>query len=252
MSHTRIDVSSGVERASVVLGAGVVVPRLVERGPATARIALVAGGALLLGGDEVHIRITVGDGCRLDLEEVGGTVAYRADGPPSVWSVQATVGVGGSLTWAGLPFVVSNGAAVVRSTDLRLGLGATALLRETLVLGRSGERGGRIDSSLSAHDDEGPILDERLVVDGAMPMVGVLGTHRVLDTVTVLGLRPPAVGQPGSVLDLDQPGAVTRYLGSATHASPLDHAWASWRDAIDAIRNADSTRITDSTALLPV
>lgn len=236
MSSTRIEVSSGVERARVVLGAGAVVPRLVERGPSSARIALVAGGALLLGGDEVSIEVDVGDGCTLDLEEIGGTVAYRADGRPSTWTVTVRVGRDASLAWAGLPFVVSDGAAVVRRMDVRLTGGGVALLRETLVLGRSGERGGWIDTTLAAGDDDGPILHERLVVEGGAPMVGVLGEHRVLDTVSALGFRPPPIGPAGTVLDLDEPGAVSRFLGADTHASPLDQTWSVWRDALSPVQ----------------
>lgn len=229
MRATRIVVEAAPVRARLVLSAGAVVPRLIERGPRSARIALVAGGALLLGGDRVEIVVTVGDGCELDLEDIGGTVAYGADGAASTWEAQITLGAGARLRWAGLPLIVADGADVRRRTRMRLGAGAIALVRECVVLGRSGERGGRARLRTSVADDGGPVLEEALDVDGAHPVPGVLGTHRVVDTVVRVGDRPPASAVPGvALLELDAPGAIARYLGAAAHESPLATVWDQW------------------------
>ena len=53
----------GDPRAGVVMSSGagtVLVPRLLDRTRDTARIALVPGGAMVLGGDHLSVRVEVG------------------------------------------------------------------------------------------------------------------------------------------------------------------------------------------------
>ena len=223
---TRISVRPGETRARVELVTGALAPRLVDRDATSARVALAAAQMLLLDGDRVLIEIEVGVGCTLELEDVGGTVAYPGT---SSWHVRARIGEGGRLLWNSLPFVVTSEGHARRRTDLELGAGAVVLLRETLVLGRHGEIGGSIDSALTATDDRGPVLVERLEADAARPGPGVLGTHRVMDSVIAIGFRPPAA--PGDLV-LERPGAVARFLGPNAHSSTLDPVWAQWRSAL--------------------
>jgi urease accessory protein len=225
VTPTRIAVRRGASRAGVDLAVGALAPRLISRDDARAHIALAAAGMILLGGDRVHLEVDVGAGCTLELEDVGGTIAYRSDGRPSAWTMEARIETGGMLIWRGLPFVVTDGADVERRSCVRLARRATALIRETLVLGRHGERGGRISSSFAAGDPDGPVLAERLDLEGAAPEPGVLGDHRVLDTVIALGVRPPV--STGD-LELEYPGAIARHLGVETHTSRLDRVWEEW------------------------
>ncbi|MGF0115830.1 urease accessory protein UreD [Promicromonospora sp. Marseille-Q5078] len=211
--------------------------RTVARGGTHAEVALVATGAVLLGGDHVAVRVHVGDGCALTLTDVGGTVAYDGDGVPCRWDVEVRLGAGSRLTWHGLPFVVSTGADVTRSTVAALGAGARLTLRETVVLGRDGERGGRVVLRSAAHDDDGPLLVEEVTAAGDRPVPGVLGGRRVIDTLTELRggddpgddpldpadeARPLPAGADGAVtLRLERGGTLTRWLGSSAHLSPL-------------------------------
>ena len=219
---TRISVHPGETRVRVGLVTGALAPRLIERDATSARVALAAAQMLLLDGDEVHIEIDVGDGCTLEIEDIGGTVAYPGT---SSWQVSARIGAGGRLLWRGLPFVVTAEARARRHTELVLGPGAAVLLRETLVLGRHGEIGGAIESGITA----GAFLVERLEADAAFPGPGVLGEHRVLDSVIAVGYRPPT---GSGELVLEQPGAVARFLGQHAHASGLDAVWSEWRAAL--------------------
>ncbi|SKC48949.1 urease accessory protein UreD [Krasilnikoviella flava] len=212
--------------------------RTVARGAEHAEVALVATGAVLLGGDHVAVRVHVADGCALTLTDVGGTVAYDGDGASCRWDVEVRLGAGARLAWAGLPFVVSTGADVTRSTDAVLGAGARLLLRETVVLGRDGERGGRVVLRSTVHDDRGPLLVEEVVAAGERPVPGVLGGRRVIDTVTDLRGAPddapappgPLPGTDGAVtLRLERGGTLTRWLGASAHLSPL-HRSHRWRD----------------------
>ena len=225
MTPTRIAVRRGDPRAHVDLAVGALAPRLISRDESRAHIALAAAGMLLLGGDRVHLEIEVGEGCVLELEDVGGTIAYRADGQRSSWTMDARVESGGTLLWRSLPFVVADGADVVRRSTVHLAAGATAVIRETLVLGRHGERGGRLASSFTARDPDGPLLVEHLDLDGSTPAPGVLGGHRVLDTVIALGFRPPV--STGDLV-LEHPGAIARHLGTETHTSRLDRVCDQW------------------------
>jgi len=223
---TRIVVHPGEARVRVGLVTGALAPRLIDRDASSARVALAAAHMLLLDGDAVRTEIEVGAGCTLEIEDIGGTVAYPGT---SSWQVRARIGAGGRLLWRGLPFVVTADARARRRTELVLGPAATVLLRETLVLGRYGETGGAIESGVAATGDGGPFLVERLEADGAFPGPGVLGAHRVVDSVIAIGYRPPT--GPGDLV-LEQPGAVARFLGQDAHASGLDPVWSAWRTAL--------------------
>ena len=223
MTSTRIAVSAGEPRAHVQLAVGALAPRLISRDAARAHVAVSAAGMVLLGGDHVHVGIDVGPACTLEIEDVGGTVAYR--GARSSWMLEVRIGAGGTLLWHGLPFVVTDGADVERRSSLTLESDARAVIRETLVLGRHGERGGRLISALSVADKGGPVLVEQLDADGAAPEPGVLGSNRVVDAVIAVGFSPATRPQD---LEFDRPGAMARHLSDHTHGSPLDRVWDAW------------------------
>lgn len=223
MTATRIAVTAGEPRAHVELAVGALAPRLISRDGTHAHVAVAAAGMVLLGGDRVHIEVDVGPGCTLEIEDVGGTVAYQ--GAPSSWALKVRIGIGATLLWQGLPFVVTDDANTKRSTSLDLAVDARAVIRETLVLGRYGERGGRLVSTLAVSDADGPMLVERLEAEGSLPEPGVLGSNRVIDAVLAVGFRPPA--RPGD-LEFERPGSLARHLSDHTHGSPLDRVWDRW------------------------
>ena len=223
MTSTRIAVTGGDPRAHVELGVGALAPRLISRDATRAHVAVAAAGMVLLGGDHLRIGIDVGPGCTLEIEDVGGTVAYP--GARSSWILDVRIRAGGMLLWHGLPFVVTDGADVERVSTLTLEPDARAVIRETLVLGRHGERGGRLISAQEVVDESGPVLVERLEADGNAPEPGVLGSVRVIDAVVAVGFRPPT--RPKD-LEFDRPGAMARHLSDHTHGSPLDPVWDAW------------------------
>lgn len=224
---TRIAVRAGNPRAQVDLVVGALAPRLVGRTSCTAHVALTAAGMLLLGGDVVSVEVDVGPDCTLELEDVGGMVAYRAPRSASQLTLVARVGSGGTLLWRALPLVVAEGARIERRTQIDLDRGGCAVIRETIVLGRQDETGGSLKSHLSITDPDGPVLNEDLDVDGSFPEPGILGSARVLDAVIAVGFRPDP--EPGA-MQLHQPGAVARHFGNHTHESPMDDVWATWSE----------------------
>ncbi|ROS78768.1 urease accessory protein UreD [Cellulomonas sp. PhB143] len=233
----------GAGRVRCVLRPGHLSPRVLDLDERGARVALVATQALLLGGDHVHLDVRVGAGTELELVETSGTVAYHGRGKAASWTVDVHVEAGGLLVWDALPFVVSDGADVARRTRVRLEPGGAACLRETLVLGRSGQRGGLLRSAtsvVSVADDgrESELLVEELDLDEHRDAPGVLADARVVDSVLVLGARPPAApagppaGPSATRLDLAGEGAVLRALGRSTHSTDLGPAFASWAAAL--------------------
>lgn len=224
----RVEVAAAPGRARVHLSGDVISPRLIRVEERGAVVGLVASQALLLGGDDVSIDVDVGAGMWLEVREIAGTVAYDAAGEPSGWAVQATVARGARLVWHGEPFVIADGANVDRRTDVRLDTGAVAVIRETLVFGRTGERGGALRSRSRVelagrplHAEDLDLVDER---DRARP--GMLGSARVIDTVAVFGVRAAPTDLPtGTRFDLAGAGTVLRVLAADTAGSPLHETW---------------------------
>jgi len=133
------------------------------------------------------------------------------------------------LTWQGQTFVLSGGADVTREVRIELTTGSVAVLRETLVLGRTGEPGGRLLQTSRATLDGHPLLAEDLDLAPSQLRPGALGHCRVVDTVSILGRRapgipPPAVGSHR--LDLDGPGTLVRSLATEAHVGSLAPVWA--------------------------
>ncbi|NGN94857.1 urease accessory protein UreD [Nocardioides sp. KC13] len=196
-------------------------PMLLASDTRSARISLVPDGAMLLAGDRIGVAVEVGEGASLTLVEPGGTVAYDMDGGRATWSVTIDLAAGATLVWAGEPFVVSAGADVTRDTRIAMAPGSRLALRETLVLGRHGERPGRARTTWEAHDHDGrPLLVESLDLDAGSLAPGLLGPHRVLGSVTALGCDVPPDACPDGRLDLERGGTLWRHLAGEAHEIP--------------------------------
>lgn len=222
-----VEIAARGDGVSCRLAGELVVPRLVRRRGRSVEVALVAGRAMLLPGDEVRIDVRVGEGCALTLVDIGGLVVYgrpEAAGDVAQWHARIALAAGARLEWDGLPTVVTDAGHLVRSLTMTLAVGASAVLRETLVLGRVHERGGSMRAETDIADAAGPVLRESLGVRGDRPVPGVLGAARVVDSVIAVGEggAEAVADVPGATrLDLERGGIVVRYLGDAAHASPL-------------------------------
>lgn len=201
-------------------------PMLLDSGARHARVALVPDGALLLAGDAVRLDIEVGQGIRLELVEPAGTVAFDMRGGDASWDVRLRLARDATVVWAGEPFVVASGARVRRSTTVDMEPGARLLVRETIVMGRHGERGGHLEQVWSAHGLGGvPLLVEETILDDRSDRPGILGGHRALGTVVGLGVAvDPEVCHEGR-LDLECGGTVWRGLAHEAHRAVPPDAW---------------------------
>ena len=235
----RTSTSGGLLRAQVV------------RGPADrCRIGLLATTALLLGGDEVELSVEVGPGAMLELFDVAGTVAYHGRGRPSGWRVRAVVHEGARLRWSGEPLVVSHGADVLRRLELDLGEDARAVLRETVVLGRAGEPGGRLRNQTVVRRAGREVLVEDQRLDpGARQLPGLLGANRVIDSVLAFGVPTPEQGPGVSRFQLVETGStLLRHLGVELAPSPLHSAWANLQLGGTACPSASRSGLAPRTA----
>ena len=142
-----------------------------------------------LAGDHDRVEIVVECGT-LTIEPVAATVALPG-AEQTVLELDVTVGDGARLVLEDAPLVVAEGADVVRTTTIRLGAGAVAIVRDLVVLGRAGEGPGRLESVLRVEGPDGVILHDALRVDPATwdddAYVALAPGHRAVGIVAVLG-----------------------------------------------------------------
>ncbi|MCC9175349.1 urease accessory protein UreD [Arthrobacter sp. zg-Y179] len=208
------------------------------------RVALIGIHMMLLGGDDVRIEVAVGPGVILEVVEPAGMVAYDAEGMQSRWTLEAVLDEGAVLIWEGAPFVAAAGSNVLRETRVKLGAGARVLIRETLVLGRSGEEAGPLRSTTRLTGPNGDYLYEDLDLRGPRQRaVGVLGAAKVLSSATAAGWRPPSLPPTGGAragdggarrLEFAAEGAAVRALAGTAHeaARETDPVYRSWKDRL--------------------
>ncbi len=243
---TRLNIAPAGSRCHLHHQTGHLTVRVMNQDADGARVGLIATQALLLSGDDVRIEVDVAPGAWLDVVETTGTVAYEGEAPSS-WTVDATVGDGAILTWAGKPFVVSDEIATHRRTRIRLHGTGRALMQEKVVLGRAGQLGGDLSMSLEASDDTGPLQVECLELgQEARRMPGILGNLRSMDTVTALGWTPEPTGEPEAgttgpgetYFPLDRSGAALRWMGIGRFRDRLcDATFTAWHEeAMTAVR----------------
>jgi urease accessory protein len=230
---TRIDVRlvEGRARATTLAHGDFLAPRPLGTRATHARIALVGISMALLAGDTVALHVNVGPGATLEIIEPTGMVAYDADGERSRWQLHATLGAGANLIWHGAPFVAAQGSNAHRHADFSLGEGARALVKETLVLGRSSEADVQLRNETRVTRDGHELLVEDLDITAAnRRLPGILGSAKAMHTLLAAGWRPRGDGNDPRRLDLAGPGALFRTLGEALHqarepAEPLFTAW---------------------------
>jgi urease accessory protein len=186
-------------------GGGTRLPVLRSQAPLVLRqtpeaVYLVGAAAGPLGGDQLSLRIAVRARACLRLRTVAASVALPGlDEAESLLSVTVTVEPGGTLEYLPEPVVIADGAR--HATDIRVTLaeGATLALRDELILGRHGERGGGYRNTLRVDYAGRPLLRQSLEVSGADDVAAgpaILAGHRACGTLLHVG-----PGLPGSLLD---------------------------------------------------
>ena len=214
-----------------------------QTGPNRVHLVQAAGGPL--GGDELALAVHLGAGTCLQVRSAGATVVQPSSPAAAAqWTVAADLADGAVLDWRPEPMVVCDGAELGSSMTVALQRGARAMLREVVVLGRVGQRGGRFDGELTVEREGVPLLAHTLLLDGADPVLtGPAGTGgaRVVGMLTVVGEGidgPPqdAGEQPGlrwACSALDGPGRLMVALGdrAADVTRIVDRAMPDWSES---------------------
>lgn len=202
-------------------------------GPRRLHLVQAAGGPL--GGDDLGLAVRLAAGTSVRVCSAAATVVQPgAGGAPARWTVTAEVGPGATLCWWPEPTVLCDGAVLRSSLRVRLAPGASAVLRELVVLGRHGQCGGRAHCELDIELGAATLLRHTTLLDGADPVLaGPAGTGgvRAVGTLVVAGadgeLPAPVPGageRPGvrwACSPLDGPGQVLIALGAAGEVAAL-------------------------------
>ncbi|MGA5260551.1 urease accessory protein UreD [Streptomyces griseoincarnatus] len=209
---------------------GTALPVLESRGPlalrrtrgsgATAHVSLVGAMSGPHGGDHFTVRADVGTGARLRVGSAAATLALPGQhGGRARQDMRITVAAGGELHWLPEPLISVRGSELAVHTHVDLESGARLVLREELVLGRTGEAPGRLTSRLTVRVDGRPVLDQELDcgpgAPGGWDGPAVLGGHRAAGQLVVVDAefteKPIAPGVPAdglAVLQLSGPAVL--------------------------------------------
>jgi urease accessory protein len=121
--------------------------RVHEDGSLRVRFPNATGGALeavivntgggMAGGDRFAIEIALGEGASLLAGSAAAEKIYRSTGPDTVMDLRFDVGAGARLVWLPQETILFNRARLARRIDVDLAAGASLLMGEAVVFGRS-------------------------------------------------------------------------------------------------------------------
>jgi urease accessory protein len=192
---------------------------------------LVGSAAGPLGGDDLVLRVEVGEGARVAVRSVAAQVVLPGpSGAPARVRIEAEVAAGGHLDWCPEPTVVAAGADLHQTSVVELAKGATLRWQEGVVLGRHGEEPGRVTSRLDVDLAGRPLLRHGFASDVDGP-AGLAGARAVVSELRAGGGAGDAALRAGScrgdevvVLPLDGDGVLTMAAGpDARTALSLHH-----------------------------
>jgi urease accessory protein len=177
------------------VGGARIAPRVLGPG----RLTLLRSQAGPLAGDHDRVEIVVASGT-LSIEPVAATVALPGSAR-TLLELDIEVADGALLVLEDAPLVVAEGADVVRTTTIRLGVAAVAIVRDLVVLGRAGEGSGRLESVLRAEGPDGVIVHDALRIDPGHDdaYVALAPGHRAVGMVCELGIAGGNLHGPGSL-----------------------------------------------------
>ena len=168
-------------------------------------VYLVGAAAGPLGGDDLRIDVTVGDGARLTVRSAAATMAQPGPlGGRSHLAMAFTVGRGASLRWRPEPLVSVRGSDHTIDTTVVLDPAATLIMQDEIVLGRDHEDSGRVRSRLRIERNGIALLTHELDVGADAPSwstAAILGTARAVVSIVVVGIDAPTEAR--TIVDRD-------------------------------------------------
>ncbi|HKY86605.1 MAG TPA: urease accessory protein UreD [Pseudorhodoplanes sp.] len=141
-----------------------------DPGECEAVIVNTAGG--IAGGDRFDLDVEVGPQAQLSVSGAAAEKIYRTHGPDAEISVRLDVKAGGALRWLPQETILYDRTRVSRTIDVDLAEGASIVLAEAIVFGRSamGEavHDGKMSDRWRVRKDGRLVFAETLNLDGAI------------------------------------------------------------------------------------
>lgn len=188
---------------------GTALPVLASDGPlalrrtratgAGARVMLVGAMSGPLGGDHFTVRGRVEQGARLTVGSAAATIALPGQTKGEArYDVALDVADHAELHWLPEQLISAQGSDLYVTTRVELAATARLVLREEQVLGRAGERPGRLTSRLTVRVAGRLVLDQELAcgpgAPGGWDGPAVLAGHRAVGQLVVV--RPEFATEP--------------------------------------------------------
>lgn len=190
---------------------------LIRRAAGVARVALAAGAAGPLGGDDYAFDVHVQAGSTLVLNEVSAMLLLPgAHGGRSRMRIRIRVDDDATLVWLPELVIAASGCDHLHEIDVALAGRARFLMRDEVLLGRHREGPGSFEQHVRVHRSGRPLYIQRLKVGGAgavwrSPVV--TGGRKCVGNVLVVD--PGWADDPPSARQLDGTGVVTPLAGPA-------------------------------------
>lgn len=181
----------------------------------SALVHLVNSAAAPLGGDELSLTVRVGPGACLTLTGIAATVALPGPGETSRSTVHLELAEGATVEYLPEPTVITTRARHESLLSASLAADAHLRTREILVLGRTGERPGLLDTMLNVTRAGHPILRQHLTIGDPTldASAAYLAGKRVLATeLSTSDTRATASGEWWSRTPLAAGGNLTTAL----------------------------------------
>lgn len=156
--------------------------RVAEQGSLRVRFPGPAGGSLeamlvntaggMAGGDRFAVEIAAGQDAELVVGTAAAEKVYRSTGPATEVAVTLALAAGARVAWLPQETILFDGARLARRIDVAMEEGASLLLAEAMVLGRSamGERveAGALTDRWRVRVGGRLVFAESLRLDGAI------------------------------------------------------------------------------------
>lgn len=168
-----------------------------------ARVDVIGAMSGPLGGDRLALHTDVGPRARLEITAAASTIALRGPSDDAAtYDIRLTVRDDATLHWLPQPLISTAGSNLRQTCTVDLAPTARLVLRDELVLGRTGEASGRLTTRLTVLRAGHPLLDQQTAYGDPHPAwdgPAVVGPHRacgqllVVDPSLTPAARPPVL-----------------------------------------------------------
>ncbi|MER6985063.1 urease accessory protein UreD [Streptomyces carpinensis] len=208
----------------VLEGQGPLAPRRTRGSGAEAHVLLVGAMSGPLGGDRFTVDAQVESGARLRVGSAAATIALPGQAPGEArYDVRLTVADGGELHWLPEQLISARASDLHVTTRVDLAPAARLVLREEQVLGRVGERPGRLTNRLAVRIGGRSVLDQELCcgpgAPGGWDGPAVLAGHRAVGQLLVV--RPEFARTPVAARTLGEGAVLVPLAGPAALVSAI-------------------------------